>query len=146
VIEIDWTPGPKKLRDFALLLGLVCVLWAGHSAWRRGLLRADAFADPAWWLPLTLVLIGAVAVVLGLAAPKVLRPIYVGWMLAAFPISWVVSNVLLGVTYYVVFTAFATVFRLLGRDELQRRLDPRATTYWRERGPEPPPSRYFKQF
>ena len=146
MIEIDWTPGSKKLRDFALLLGLVFLVWAGQSAWRRGLLRADSLADPAWEWPLTLVLIGAVVAVLGLAVPRLFRPVYVGWMLVAFPISWVVSNVLLGVTYFVVFTVLAVVFRLLRRDELQRRMDPAARTYWRDREAEPPTSRYFKQF
>ena len=148
MIDIDWAPERKKLRDFGLLLGLICLVWAAQGAWRAGAFGSGPLVDVAAipWFPRALVIAGAIAGILGLTVPQVLRPIYVGWMVVAFPIAWVVSNVLLGVTYFVVFTAFATIFRLLGRDQLQRRLDRDARSYWQERKPQPPPSRYFNQF
>jgi hypothetical protein len=67
-------------------------------------------------------------------------------MVIAYPISWVISNVLLAVMYFFLFTTFAMIFRLLGRDELRRRFDRGASTYWRERDAARPASYYFKQF
>ena len=57
---------------------------------------------------------------IGLARPDWLRPIYVGWMVLAFPIGWTVSQLILGVIFCGVFTPIGLVFRLMGRDPLHR--------------------------
>ena len=89
----------------------------------------------------------AVAVgVLGLARPAAIRPVFVGWMVLAFPIGWAVSNLLLAAVFYGLFTPLAVLFRLLGRDALALRARPGAATYW---VPRPAPAdvrRYFRQF
>jgi hypothetical protein len=146
--DINLHPDEKELRTFALLwlvgfgvLGLV-VAW-----------RAEAFgaAVPIGWhapwrAPLALWALAGVGCVVGLAAPAALRPVYVTWMVAAFPIGWTISFVLLAFVYYVLFTAVGLVFRLIGRDVLGRSFDRKATSYWVRR---PAPSdieRYFRQF
>ena len=99
-----------------------------------------------WRTPSIFVLVGGAIVAIGIAAPVVLKPVYVGWLMVAYPISWTISNVLLAATYFLVFTTFATIFRVVGRDELRRSFDPKASTYWRERRRTPAASQYFKQF
>ena len=85
---------------------------------------------------------------IGLVRPGWLRPIYVSWMVLAFPIGWTVSQVIIGVMFYGVFTPIGLLFRLIGRDPLQLdrvRLRGRET-YW---APKPAPTslrRYFQQF
>lgn len=143
MIEIDWKPERRKLRDFGLLLAALLLVWAIQTVWRQGLAAA---ATGGWQTPLVFAAIAAASLVAALLKPDLLRGLYVGWMIVAFPISWVVSNTLLAVTYYVLFTAVACVFRVIGRDVLQRRFDPAASTYWHDRGQELPPARYFRQF
>ena len=63
---------------------------------------------------------------LGLIRPEWVRLIYVGWMVLAFPIGWTVSQVMLAVMFYGLFTPIGLVFRLLGRDPLHRSSPPRA--------------------
>jgi hypothetical protein len=58
----------------------------------------------------------------------------------------VVSHVVLLLVFAVVVTPVALLLRLLGRDPLERRPDPRAATYWVDRKTEPDPRRYFRQF
>jgi hypothetical protein len=67
-------------------------------------------------------------------------------MVAAFPIGWTVSLVLLALVYYVVFTAFGLVFRVLGRDPLGRSFNRAAPTYWVPRRQPESAERYFRQF
>ena len=94
-------------------------------------------------------ILGAIALVmglLGLVAPALLRPIYVGWMVLAFPIGWTISLFTLAIMYYGLFTPLALIFRLLGRDPLDRRFEPAAETYWTPKATPTDPRRYFKQF
>ena len=67
-------------------------------------------------------------------------------MVLAFPIGWTVSQVMLAVMFFGLFTPIGLVFRLLGRDPLHRTRRPGLESYW---APKPAPAdlrRYFKQF
>ena len=66
----------------------------------------------------------------GLVSPRWIRPVFVGWMTAAYPIGWAVSRIVLGIVFYGVFTPVALIFRLIGRDALVLKSRPAATTYW----------------
>ena len=88
----------------------------------------------------------AVIVAVFFAAPPVRRPLYLGWLYAAYPIGWVVSHLMLGVIYYGVFTPLGLVMRLTGWDPMNRRMEPEATSYWVEHRPSDDPARYFRQF
>jgi hypothetical protein len=137
MLEINWRPGPRELRQFALawLAGFGAA--GGVLAWRVGHLS-----------PIVLGVWGAAAAVamLGLVAPRAVRPIYLAWMALAFPIGWVVSHLLLAVLFYAVFGGAALVFRLIRRDALHRTFDRRAGSYWVKRPAPPPPGQYFRQF
>jgi len=83
---------------------------------------------------------------LGLLRPQLLRWLYVGWMVAVFPIGWLISRVVLALMFYVVFTFVAMQFRFLGRDALERRSKPNAETYWKPKPPARDVRGYFRQF
>ena len=83
---------------------------------------------------------------LGLIAPSAIRPIFVAWMIIAFPIGWTVSRVLLALIYYGLFTPLALAFRLVGRDRLGRRHRPRLDTYWSSKSQPTGMHSYFRQF
>ena len=83
---------------------------------------------------------------LGLLWPGLLRPIYVGWMILAFPIGWTVSQVTLALIFYGLFTPIGLLFRLIGRDALHRAHRPGLETYWSPKPSVTDPRRYFKQF
>lgn len=80
------------------------------------------------------------------ADPASARRIYVGWMLAAQPIGWTISHIVLALVFYVVITPIGLVMRALGRDPMQRRFDRQATTYWQPRRPVTDVKQYFRQF
>ncbi|HWE39014.1 MAG TPA: SxtJ family membrane protein [Isosphaeraceae bacterium] len=134
--DIPFSPQPRMLRQFA---GLWLAFFGGMAAW-QGLMRGRVGVAVA--LAILAVVIGG----LGLVRPRLIRPIFVGWMVLAFPIGWMVSLVLLGLVYYGLFLPIGLVFRLVGRDALQLRPRPDATTYWTSRPEVADVRRYFRQF
>ena len=82
---------------------------------------------------------------IGLVRPMAIRFVYTGWMIAAFPIGWTISRLVLALTFYALFTPVALIFRLIGRDALGLHRGDRRS-YWIARpGPETPDA-YFRQF
>ncbi len=74
------------------------------------------------------------------------RRVYEIWMLAVAPVGWTVSQIVLGVVYYVVLTPIGLLMRGLGRDPMRRRIEPDAKSYWVERRVDRKPGDYFRQF
>ena len=134
--DIPFIPDRKMLRQFA---GLWLVFFGGMALW-QALVRGQ----PNLGLSL-----GALALVVGLAGltrPEWVRPIFVGWMVLAFPIGWTVSQVML----------LADVLRPVHADRpglpphrprpAPAHPPPGRRTYWT---PKPAPAdvrRYFHQF
>jgi hypothetical protein len=134
--DIPFSPPSRMLRQFA---GLWLAFFGGMAAW-QGLVRGRVGVALA--LAVLAVVIGG----LGLIRPPLIRPIFVGWMVLAFPIGWTISLVLLGLVYYGLFLPIGLVFRLVGRDALQLRPRPNLTTYWTSRPEVADVRRYFRQF
>jgi hypothetical protein len=90
--------------------------------------------------------VGVLAAAVVWISPSLGRSGFVAWMVAAAPIGWTISHVVLGAVYYLVLTPIGLILRVAGRDPLQRRFDRTAPTYWIERKREQAPTRPFKQF
>jgi hypothetical protein len=90
----------------------------------------------------------AVAAVLGciIAFTPAGKSIYAFWMDAADPIGFVISIVLLALTFYLVFTPIGLLMRAFGRDSMGLKFDRAASTYWVKHEPVTDPDRYFRQF
>jgi hypothetical protein len=137
LFQLKTDPTTRELRQFAGLwlpaIGLV-------AAWL--LWGATGNVPLASTIAAALIALGVV----GLARPAVMRPLFVGWMAAAYPIGWVVGHLLLALLYFAVLTPIGLALRLAGRDPLQRRWDPSATTYWQPHQPPNENARYFRQY
>lgn len=133
--DIQFDPR-KVLLQFA---GLWLLFFGGLALWEilwRG--RTD-FGEG---LALLAVTIGS----MGLIRPEWIRYIYVGWMILAFPIGWMMSQIILLAMFFGLFTPIGLIFRLFRRDTLQQIRRPELESYWE---PKPEPTdlrRYFKQF
>ena len=134
--DIPFKPDRKTLRQFA---GLWLVVFGGIALW-QALVRGRGSLGLS---------IGALALVVGLAGltrPEWVRLIYIGWMVLAFPIGWTVSQVMLALMFYGLFTPIGLVFRLLGRDPLHRTRRPGVESYWTPKPAPAGPKSYFRQF
>ena len=58
----------------------------------------------------------------------------------------IVTAIILTIVFLIAIVPIGLVMRLFGRDPMQRKWDPEATTYWVQREPVTDPARYFRQF
>ncbi len=138
MLKLDLNPPANQLRQFAWfsLIGFPAIGWLILHLWH------GASTTTAW----VFTAIGVALFLLGMANTKLIKPVFVGLMIVAVPIGFVLSTVVLGLLYYLMFTPVALFFKLTGRDKLNRRLDPQATSYWFERKADIPPSRYLRMY
>ncbi len=126
----------RTLRKFGVAVGTVLLLLGGLFLWRH---------QPV--APLVLGA-GGLLFVLGVAAPRCLKHIYLVWMSLGLLIGTVVSTLLLVVFFYLVVTPVGLLARCLGKDLLQQKLYPELASYWQNRDPAKarPPQDYERQF
>jgi hypothetical protein len=133
--DIPRNPPESTLRQFAAL----CLVIFGALAWQswsRGQVGvASVFAALAVGLGVP-----------GLVQPRLLRRVFVGWMMLVFPIGFAVSQLVLGLIFYGLFTPLALLFRLIGRDALGLKRAPETATYWRTKPMPADVKRYFHPF
>lgn len=142
LISIQWNPPNRTLRQFGwifaafvLLVGWIVAGRPVFSGW-----------DRAVW-PLGIASgVGLIAVAVGTIRPEFLKPVFVGLSLITAPIGMVVGELVMLLLFFVVFTPIALVFRGIGRDALERRFDPKASTYWRPKSQPSDVRRYFRQY
>jgi len=97
-------------RAFGVSVGAVLCLIAAVLLWRGRIGRAELTGG-----------IGAVLVVLGLAAPSLLKVPSALWWRFSRVLGHFNARVLLTVMFALVFVPISFVWRLLGKDPLQRR-------------------------
>ncbi|MCH8806564.1 MAG: hypothetical protein IH986_10810 [Planctomycetes bacterium] len=146
LIEVNWKPERSQLRGFGFIclvafgvLGIQCFVWH-HLAIKSlepGFARGLAYG---LWAA------AAVCGILALAAPALLRPLYVALTAVSLPIGFVLSHVIMAVFFYLIFTPLGLLFRVMGRDPLCRTIEPDAKSYWVRREPVTDVKRYFRQF
>ena len=120
---------------FAALFALAgAVVWVGRDE-QNGRFVATLFAASGLLL------------LVALLAPGVLAPLNRAWFRLGLLMSRVVNPLVLTVLFYAVVTPTGLLLRLLGKDPLRLRRDPRAATYWIDRRPPgPQPASMKNQF
>ena len=135
-VSIPWKPSNRDLRAFAVLQFVFFLILVGYRSVRHS----------AGIATISLLLIPALIAMVGTKWPQRIRLIYLVWMIAVFPIGWIVSHLILAIVYFGVVTPIGRFRRWTGHDPLGRQSNPTATTYWKERPQAPANSRYFDQF
>jgi len=128
-------PSQRELRWFGLLVLAVFAVIGGVVLWRLASLRA---AQVLWG-------IGGALALFYYGVPPLRRLLHTSWMRLTSPLAWAVSHLVMAVIYYAVITPTAVVMRLFGRDKLERRFGPGASSYWVARRSGDSIARYFRQ-
>jgi hypothetical protein len=136
MLTIDRNPPQEQLRSFGVLLAIFVPVFGALIWWRTG--RPVA----ATWIWA----IGGVLTALYWIIPPLRRLVFVGWMIAVFPIGWTVSHLMMGLIYYGVITPIGLIMRASGRDPLFRSFDRSARTYWTPHTRTDDIRRYFRQY
>ncbi len=142
LVKITWNPSDRQLRQFGVcaLVALPLLGWFVVGP-----------TDPTTWIASQAGVYGlftALALLGGLLAwlrPKTLKPAFLAATLVTLPIGIVVGELLLLIIFFGIFTPVATLFRLMGRDALDRRFDPPASSYWSPKSQPTDVQQYFRQ-
>lgn len=113
-------------RNFGFTFASVFALLGAWLTWKSHRLGVPA-----------LILAGAF-VLAALLFSRLLRPLNIVWMRFGELLSRVVNPIVLGVIFFGIFAPVGLLFRLLGRDVLQRSVDATRPSYWNERTPPGP--------
>jgi Saxitoxin biosynthesis operon protein SxtJ len=132
LIDYDFTTEKKEIRMFSRMVPIVLLIWGTVFGFSHG------WGGRSEWI------LYGIALVLffwGMISPYTLKPIYIGWMYFTRTMAWVITTVVLGLVFYIGFTGIGLLMRLLGKNPLDRKLDPSADSYWIKH----PPYKFSKE-
>jgi hypothetical protein len=136
LIEFKRNPTVRDLRQFGgIWLPLFLLLVAG-TFYRAGGVRGAA----------VLLGLAALSALVGWTAPRLIRPIVVGWMVLAYPIGWLVSHLTLAIVFYLVMAPVGLLLRAIGYDLGTGPLNRGSTSGWRRLPARDDVESAFRQF
>jgi hypothetical protein len=97
-------------RSFGISVGAVLIAIAAFLAWRGRIDRAEIVGG-----------IGAVLLILGLTAPKLLKYPSMVWWKFALALGYVNARIILTIAFAIVLTPVGMAWRMLGKDPLARK-------------------------
>ena len=136
LIEINKDPSQNELRWFGVMFLAFFGVIGGIAMWR---FDAQRVAIILW-------IAAAIVTALYYAIAPIRKPLFVGWMLAAYPIGLTISLVIMAITYYLVLTPIGFMIRLFGIKSFDVGIRREATSYWIPHKPASNRKRYFQQF
>lgn len=117
----------RESRKFGLTVGglflaiaLWPLLWSG--------------SEPRVWA----LAVGAVLVLAGWLAPRVLAPAQRGWLALGHALGWINTRIILGIFFYGILTPMGLAARALGKDFMRVKRRTGEETYRVPRTPRPP--------
>jgi hypothetical protein len=137
LIDINWKPDRNELRKFGEISLAMLTVIALVFHW---LDRLSAVTS------LYLCAAGLGIFILSRISTKLVKPFYLLLYAMALPIGFVLTNILMAIIYFIILTPIGLIFRLIRRDPLQRKFDPRSKTYWVGHRSCDSLKRYFNQF
>ncbi len=145
MIEIDWRPDDRVLRQFGIIalfgFSLLAVL-----AWWELLIFSIGLGEARPIVTYVFAGLAGLSAFFSAVAPRANLPIYLGLTVLSYPIGFVLSYVIMGFLFFVMITPVGLFFRLTGYDPLHRKFDREATTYWMDPRPRRGKESYFRQF
>lgn len=136
MVDIEWRPSPKELRRFGMVVMVGMAIIGGGLCWSA---ESTSPAYVAWG-------IGAVIGLPALTGKAIALPGYWLWMGLAFVMGNIMSRLILGMIFFLIFTPIALARRALGADALQLERPPKGVSCWRDVGGGSAATGYERQF
>ena len=140
--EINWNPGQAEIRTFgrSMLIGFTVISIV--------FLAVNYFNNTgSYTVPAVIFFTGIILYIISYLGRAVALPFYIVWHLIGASIGIIVANLLLGIFYYLFFSVFAVLFRVLsGRDPLMLKKDLNRKSWWLKVDREKELKSYFRQY
>jgi hypothetical protein len=125
----------KDLRKFSVGLSIILILIALAQYFWGGKLYIYFLSA------------GLASLAVGLIFPAWIKPLQ--WLMIKIGnvMNWIMTNLILAMMFYLVFTVIALIWRLIGHHPLDVKFPDARKSYWRKRTDgDIPPQRFEKQF
>ena len=110
-----------ELRKFGFILAAGIVILFGIFF---PLLRQGGIQWAGWpWLA------APILVVISLIAPMALGPLNRAWLFIGHILGYINTRIILGIIFLFIFTPCAFILKLLGKDLMQRKMEPQLSSY-----------------
>ena len=113
------TESPKMLRPFGILMGSVF-----------SIISTILFFKGSKWYVYGFGSVSLIFFILAFFAPVLLRTFHRKWMRFAEVIGAFNMKLILGFVYIVFFSLIGLIFKLMGKDPMKRKFDPKSESYW----------------
>ncbi len=119
MLDID-TSSRTEQRKFGLVMAAAIIV--------LGLIRyaLHGFAQ----FPVYFFAVACVFAFLGVCCPRVLKPVFIGWIKFAVVLNWLMTRLLLTAVYWLLIVPMGIGMRLVGNDPLKRKWLARDESYW----------------
>ena len=131
---INWHPDNRQVRTFGL--ASLPALPLAAALWTRGSPPAIACAAA----------LGGLLTAIAIAWPGGLRPLLVAINVVTAPLALLIHDLVLSLAFFLVVVPVGLLFRLLGRDPLQLKMDRSASTYWQPKQQPRDVRSYFRRW
>jgi len=135
-IKAVWRePTSRDLTILAALFFVIPCVIGGYMLWKG--------AANGWiWI-----IAGAILGLSRIITP-LFKAIYRIWIILSIILGYFVSRILLTIIFIIVIIPMGLIMRILGKDPMERKLDPKAASYWipKEQEKDISVERYEKQF
>jgi len=112
----------KQIRTFGITLTLVLIAIGFVQFLKGNIITYKCLFGAA-----------LVILIMTLLIPIMIKPLYIGALYLSHALGWFNTRLILGILFYLIFTPIAIVFRIIGRDPLERKFDKNAPSYWKIR-------------
>lgn len=135
---------PKEQRNFGLVIAIAALVIAFVRVGFHALFHGEVYLPSYWWF-----VVSAAFLVPALVFPRILKPLFYGWMQFAFALNWLITRILLTFVFLTMLTPGRFFLAIRRKDPLNRSWKSDAGSYWEAPDPnEHPPEfeRYKDQF
>lgn len=145
-VELNLKPTDKQLRQFGLigLFAMPIIGWVFSGKPSLNLIPSGLEPNIAQRLAIFTAL-GAAMGVCAWLKPSLLKWVFIVASVVTFPIGFVLGEITMFLIYLIGFVPMAILFRVIGRDALDRKFDKEAETYWQKKEPPKDSASYYRQ-
>ncbi|RMF55743.1 MAG: hypothetical protein D6748_14820 [Calditrichaeota bacterium] len=118
ILNVSRKASPKELRKFGITIGIFLGIISGVLFWKESIYFN-------WVLGVSIAFLS-----IGSLVPTLLKPVYLVWMSFAVIMGYIMSHLILGIIFLLVFSPVGLILRLLRKDPLKEKIDPTAKSYW----------------
>ena len=141
-VELNFDPSSKQLRQFGFI-GMCALPLLGWLIAGKPLPATWEAADTQ-----TVGIFAGIGLVLGVLAivqPNLLKWVFVAASVITFPIGFVLGEIVMFTIYLIAFAPMALLFRVIGRDALQRNIQRNTDSYWQDKEQPRGAASYYRQ-